>query len=111
MRLPDRNKYDSVVTRSQAVDVLLIALQLLDPLAVGNWILGKAGAIGKNLFGDSVGKSVQVTLGFLGKKNLVGHALAARFFLCLDVYSDNRVVRPARTSASPSSIFFRRRGL
>ena len=43
-------------------------------------MVGEAGAVGENLIGDLVREGVELTLRFLGEKDLAGHAVRTFFF-------------------------------
>jgi hypothetical protein len=105
------SKDDAIVSRSQTIKTPLVALQFFDSLSIRNGIVCESGAVSDDLGGDFPWKLVEVVLRLLREEDLKSHALFAFRFARLFMYSANGIVRPARMSFSPASIFLRSCGL
>lgn len=105
------SKDDAVVSCSQTIKVFLVALQFLDSLSIRDWIACESGAVSDDLSGDLLWELVEVVLRLLREEDLKSHALFAFRFARLFMYSANGIVRPARMSFNPASIFLRSCGL
>ena len=101
----------SIITRSEPIQIFLIPSKFLDPLPVGNRIIRETQAIGNNLVSELCRKSIKVVLRLLGQEDAEGHTLFVLRLVRRRMYSDSGLVRAARMSLKPASIFLRSCGL
>ncbi len=76
-----------------------------------NRIVRETQAIGNNLVSELYWKSIKIVLRLLGQEDAEGHAIFVLRLVRRRMYSDSGLVRPARMSFKPASIFFRSCGL
>jgi len=67
----------AIISSPKPVEVLFVALQFLDALAIRNRVVRETSTIGKNLIRDLGWLFVEVVLRLLGEKNPEGHAYLA----------------------------------